>query len=117
MPTLLRLDCDIDGNEETKIVAIDSELQFVGTVGLQYKHLRSANIRQLYVDTARRGQGIGVMLVQECRQIARNGGCETLGLVVDKANDKARKFYEKLGFAFAYQYDNGDDLMTIGLRA
>lgn len=117
MPTLLRLDCDIDGHMETKIVAVDSEMQFVGTVGLQYRHLRSANIRQLYVDNAFRGQGIGVMLVKECCRIACAGGCEALGLVVDKDNDSARKFYEKLGFTFSYQYDNGDDLMTIGLKA
>ena len=105
------IDCSVDGNEETMLVFVD-EGDFLGTVGLQYRNLRAANIRQLYVKDDCRGRGIGSYLVAECCRIAKDAGCETLGLVVDKANDGAREFYRKLGFIFAYQYDNGDDLMT-----
>jgi ribosomal protein S18 acetylase RimI-like enzyme len=117
MPALLRLDCNIDGSEETQIIAIDTGAKFIGTVELQYKNLRSANIRQLYVDEQFRGQGVGMMLVLECCRIANEAGCETLGLVVGKGNDKVRPLYVRLGFLFAYQYDNGDDLMVMNLRA
>jgi ribosomal protein S18 acetylase RimI-like enzyme len=117
MQSLLRLDCDIDGHCETKIIAIDSEMRLVGTVDLQYRLLRSANIRQLFVDDQFRGQGIGTSLVNKCCRIAQAGGCETLGLVVVQGNDEAARLYEKLGFSFVYQYDNGDALMTKNLKA
>lgn len=105
------IDTNVDGLEEARLMFVDEGV-FLGTVGLQYRNLRAANIRQLYVKEDCRGRGIGSHLVDYCCGVAKVAGCETLGLVVNKANDGAREFYKKLGFIFAYQYDNGDDLMT-----
>jgi len=112
---ILILDCRIDGNEETKIIFVDSKRNFAGTVGLQFRGRKAACVLQLYVDPAYRLSRIGTMLIKECCRIAKDAGCETLGLLLENGNDGARKFYDKTGFIFAYQYDNGDAAMSLPL--
>lgn len=55
-------------------------------------------ITELIVTGDHRGRGIGAMLVEESKRMARSMGCEELDVSVEVENDKAIGFYEKLGF-------------------
>lgn len=102
------------GDEETLVVAAVAG-RIYGTVALQHKDRRAASICRLFVTKNYRRRKLGTYLVDECIRVARGSGCETLGLLVKKDNESAREFYRKIGFLFAYQYDNGDELMTLVL--
>jgi len=106
------IDCCIDGNEETKIIFVDPEYNIIGIVGLIYKGKRSACLIQLFVNPEFRIKGVGTKLINTCFQLAKVEGCETLGLLLEKGNEGARIFYSSLGFVFAYEYDNGDAIMS-----
>jgi ribosomal protein S18 acetylase RimI-like enzyme len=106
MMKIHQLDARVDGVRSTHLVAFFAE-DFAGSVDLLYQDRVSATVKELFVDNVYRGQGIGTALITRCCEIARNGGCETLGLSLAKDNSGAAEFYKKLGFIFAFQYDDG----------
>ncbi|WP_435128647.1 GNAT family N-acetyltransferase [Halobaculum sp. D14] len=55
-------------------------------------------ICDIYVDESRRGTGLADELVEQATARARERGCAELTLDVDVDNDRARAFYERLGF-------------------
>jgi PhnO protein len=55
-------------------------------------------ITELIVTESYQGKGIGKMLVEEAKRIARSQGCEQLDVSVEVQNESAIGFYEKLGF-------------------
>ncbi len=57
-----------------------------------------AAITELIVTKDSQGRGVGEMLVEEAKRIARTMGCEELDVSVEVQNEKAIGFYEKLGF-------------------
>lgn len=59
-------------------------------------------------------KGFGRILMEKCLETAKQKGFESLWLGTWEENVKARKFYEKLGFAKVgeYQYFYGDYLAT-----
>lgn len=52
----------------------------------------------LSVDPDRRGGGIGSYIMENMARIAREQGCKRLVLDVSFENERAKKFYERLGF-------------------
>lgn len=105
----LRFDCD---PEETQIVMVDGTF-FCGTVRLQFEGRKSACIWRLQVHPKARRQGIGTRLVECCCKIAKDAGCETIGLTLDKDNEGAAGFYRKLGFIFGYEFDDSFVMVRI----
>lgn len=59
---------------------------------------RRAEIANLAVVAARRGQGIGAALVQALLADARRMGWEAVEVLVDPANGRAQALYRRLGF-------------------
>ena len=57
-----------------------------------------AAITELIVSEGAQGKGLGQMLVEEATRMARTMGCEEIDVSVEVENDKAKGFYEKLGF-------------------
>lgn len=57
-----------------------------------------AAITELIVTKEAQGRGIGAMLVEEAKAIARTMGCEEIDVSVEIENEKAIGFYGKLGF-------------------
>ena len=57
-----------------------------------------AAITELIVRKPYRGRGVGRMLVEEAKRIAKAQGCEEIDVSVEVQNEKAIGFYEKLGF-------------------
>jgi len=70
----------------------------------------------LFVHRGFRMQGVGRELVQEAIELSRSLGCETLGLSLAADNYSGAQFYKKLGFTFAYEYDDGSFIVTKTLR-
>lgn len=58
----------------------------------------AAWLDELYVDDARRGRGIGAMLVDAALAVARARGCVALDLEVEEGHDDAERLYARLGF-------------------
>ncbi|WP_026135641.1 GNAT family N-acetyltransferase [Nafulsella turpanensis] len=61
-------------------------------------------LHKLYCLPETQGKGFGKMLVQAVSARARKAGAQFLELNVNRYN-KARKFYEKVGFRVAYEED------------
>lgn len=58
----------------------------------------AAWLDEVYVDPARRGEGIGRQLVEAAMQVARDSGCIALDLEVDAGHEAAERLYERIGF-------------------
>lgn len=74
--------------------------QVVGIVSF-YVEVAQPDERQLvsmWVAPEARGTGVGALLVQAARQAAAAEGAQALTLFVADGNDRARRFYERLGF-------------------
>jgi ribosomal protein S18 acetylase RimI-like enzyme len=112
---LSSLDIDVDGWAPRRIIAMHEAYGFCGCVDLTFKDRVAALIENLFVLPALRKMGIGRQLVSACMEMARLGGCESLGLHSLKANAFAG-FYRRLGFRISYEYENGDRLMTMELN-
>lgn len=61
-------------------------------------------LRQLYVDAGYHGQGVAQALLDWSRRIAQSRGASSLLLTVWEENMRARRFYEKHGFAHVGDY-------------
>lgn len=59
-------------------------------------HWRWLYVRNLWTDSARRGQGLGAALLAEAEARARQRGC--VGAYIDTFDPKAAAFYEKRDF-------------------
>lgn len=57
-----------------------------------------ASITELIVTGKEQGKGVGQALVEEAKRIARTMGCYEMDVSVEVDNEKAKGFYEKLGF-------------------
>lgn len=111
---ILKINCCVDNIKETQIIYINSEYDIIyGIVSLQFKNKRAAYLQKLYVNEDFRKLGIGTLLIKESCRIAKIGGSETIGLIVKEDNNIAQMLYEKIGFSFAYQYEDGDILMSM----
>jgi GNAT superfamily N-acetyltransferase len=65
-----------------------------------FAHLTSpfAVIEYVVVDEKRRSQGIGKLLMEHCRTLAKEAGCYKIMLTSDNRRERAHKFYESLGY-------------------
>lgn len=57
-----------------------------------------AAITELIVTKGFQGKGVGAMLVEEAKRLARAQGCAEIDVSVEVENGKAIGFYQKLGF-------------------
>jgi ribosomal-protein-alanine N-acetyltransferase len=57
-----------------------------------------AEILNLAVDSRQRRQGIGSRLVEEAIEACKAAGVKRIFLEVRESNDRARKFYSRMGF-------------------
>jgi GNAT superfamily N-acetyltransferase len=58
----------------------------------------AAWLDEVYVEPARRRDGIGRKLVEAAMQVARDSGCIALDLEVDAGHEAAERLYERMGF-------------------
>jgi len=90
----------LDGGDTVVLLAGD------GPDGLAVLRLRAAiwsaglecYLAELYVTPARRGQGLGRVLMDAALREARDRGADTMDIGVDEPDLAARRLYESLGF-------------------
>jgi ribosomal protein S18 acetylase RimI-like enzyme len=58
----------------------------------------NAAITELIVTEPYQGKGVGALLVEEAKRLARSMTCEQIDVSVEVENEKAIGFYAKLGF-------------------
>jgi GNAT superfamily N-acetyltransferase len=57
-----------------------------------------AVIEYVVVDEKKRSKGVGKILMDYCKDIAKITGCYKIMLTSDKRRDRAHKFYRSIGF-------------------
>lgn len=85
----------IVGEEAGRIVAT-CQLTFIS--GLSLRAGRRAQVESVRVAADRRGSGIGAAMMAEVEARARAAGCRLIQLTSNATRDRARRFYERLGF-------------------
>ena len=62
-----------------------------------FRDMKTLYIDDLCVDEKCRGQGAGILLVEKCKEFAREANCYNIDLNVWEFNQNAVRFYEKCG--------------------
>jgi len=90
------------GGETMVFVAEEARRERLGFASVsRHRHYTGepqAYIGELAVAEAAEGQGAGKMLVQACERWARDQGYAQMVLDTGFANERGRRFYERLGF-------------------
>ena len=66
--------------------------------GVSHIGMTRAQIEGVRVASARRGTGVGALLMQEAIRRARAAGARSMQLTTNLARTDAQRFYERLGF-------------------
>lgn len=82
-------------------LAEDGDSALVGLVGLRMVRAHSAEIHDLWVHPERRGQGVGVQLMQACLGYCRDHGVLKTVLQADENQTAAIHLFQKVGFMLA----------------
>ncbi|SPH24211.1 Aminoalkylphosphonate N-acetyltransferase [Defluviimonas aquaemixtae] len=85
----------IVGERDGRIVAT-YQLTFI--TGLSHRATRRAHVESVRVASDLRGQGIGRAMMEDAEARARAAGCGLLQLTTQKGRNRARDFYDALGF-------------------
>lgn len=78
----------------------------VGTVAVRAKEGRTCELKRLYLRADRRGHGDGQRLYAHAEAFARGAGYDRIWLDSSRRFDKARRLYERNGFALLEEIDN-----------
>ncbi|MEZ4963265.1 MAG: GNAT family N-acetyltransferase [Saprospiraceae bacterium] len=75
---------------------------------------RSLELERIYVVPAHKGKGTGSLLIEKVMEVAREHGLQNVWLGVWEKNEKAIRFYEKMGFqkTGTHQFVLGDEEQT-----
>ena len=94
-------------DERTPVFVAEEDGRLLGHLFCQIREIRgNANLvarrefflDDLCVDEAARGRGVGRALCEYAKEYARRCGCAFVTLNVWEGNDRARRFYEAMGF-------------------
>ena len=88
------------------LLAVNKNGEIAGAVSYSIMDMKAAIIHpfkslwisDLVVDENPRGQGIGSMLMEKVKEVAKENGVDRVQLNVNALNSGAIKLYEKLGF-------------------
>lgn len=89
-------------------------------VGLVAAYLNNQETRQGFISSVSvcfdaEGRGLASELMRKCVQLAREKGCESLGLEVGEGDQRTRAFYLKHGFALSGKGRSGFLRMDLNL--
>ncbi len=95
---------EIERDPQHEVLVLDAGGVVVGVLQLTFLRCltheggRRAQIEGVRVDRARRGGGLGRVLLAEAVRRARERGCHLVQLTTDRRRPEALVFYERLGF-------------------
>ena len=95
-PNQLLIVAEVDG-------AAAGVLQLSFIPGLTRLGSWRAQIEGVRIDSARRGLGLGEVMVAWAVEEARRRGCRLVQLTTDKQRSDAHRFYERLGFVATHE--------------
>ena len=84
-------------------VALQDE-NVVGTIAVDEKDQKTAEVKRMYVSPALHGAGVGKQLLDVALEFAREHGYTKVYLETDGLMNRAHRFYEKNGFTVATDY-------------
>lgn len=99
----------IDADPGQHLLVAERDGRVVGSLvlivvpNLSHRGTPWAEIENMVVDQAVRGQRIGEALVQHAIEIARNAGCYKLTLTSNLGRTEAHRFYERMGFQTSHR--------------
>ncbi len=82
--------------ERDDVIVATYQLTFIS--GLSHRATRRAQVESVRVSADLRGQGIGEAMMADAERRARAAGCGMIQLTTDASRDRARAFYDKIGF-------------------
>ena len=98
---------DTDSNQYLMVALQEEEM--VGTChltimpSLTFKGTTRMQIEAVRVFAKCRGQGIGELMIKEALSYGKKQGVGLIQLTTNKKRDRAKKFYEKLGFEATHE--------------
>jgi ribosomal protein S18 acetylase RimI-like enzyme len=96
-----------DPNQLLIVAEVDGEaagvLQLTFIPGLTRLGSWRAQIEGVRIDRARRGAGLGEIMVRWAIEQAGRRGCSLVQLTTDKQRPDAHRFYERLGFVASHE--------------
>ena len=98
--------------ERVQIIAFDEGLGVLGTVCVRRNTAFVGDFSRLFVREDVRREGIGRRLIDRATELCRDAGHVAISCCVNPKNASALLFYERLGFRIAFQFADGDLLMT-----
>lgn len=99
----------IDADPRQHLLVAERDGGVVGSLvlivvpNLSHRGTPWAEIENMVVDQAVRGQRIGEALVQHAIEIARSAGCYKLTLTSNLGRTDAHRFYERIGFQTSHR--------------
>lgn len=104
-------------NQYAHYIVAENETEIIGFCGM-WLVIDAAQITNVAVVEAARGQGIGEALMKEAIRVAQEEKMEVMSLEVRVTNTVAQNLYRKLGFQDGgirkgYYTDNGEDALVM----
>ena len=82
-----------------KFIALEEAGEFLGLMGYRiltdYVHGRHLYIDDLVIEESQRGKGLGTLLLEESKRLAKEKACKRVRLCTGINSHDAKKFYEK----------------------
>lgn len=102
---------EIAGKKITVCHALDGGA-VIGTATVMHEGLEVAEIARVFVRPEYRRKGLGRTLVEQCCAFAGDSGCSAISLIVEGNNAVVIPWYGSMGFRLAYQYPDGDLILS-----
>ena len=99
----------LEATPDHRLLVADDGERVVGTFHLsQLRYVafgggKVATIEAVYVHPDRRGGGVGAAMIRWAIDQARRDGCFRIQLTTHKRRDRARAFYQRLGFVPSHE--------------
>lgn len=88
-------------------IAKNKENKIVGIGGLKRLNKKQGLLRRLYIAKKYRGLGLSVLIFNKITEFAKKNKFDYIVLDVFNGNDRAQKFFEKMGFKkFKQKYNS-----------
>lgn len=117
-----RLAGEMEDRNNTFFVAVDEDSGALcgyaklrrGTTEPSCRGARPIELERIYADSDHLGRGLGARLMQRCLDVARDEDRDSIWLGVWERNERAIRFYRRLGFEVVgeHPFQLGSDLQT-----
>jgi ribosomal protein S18 acetylase RimI-like enzyme len=100
---------EIADDKNHSLLIVELKGKIIGTChltfmpSLSFKGSKRLNIENVHIDKHFQSQGIGTWMLQKAILIGKEKGCKIVQLTTNKKRNRAKGFYEKLGFKASHE--------------